>query len=338
MSQITEFLPQLQQLRTVYTDFIELDEMDFDAFRKAVDFYYTHRDVGQFEKMMLDMLFEKDKQTLAIVLSSLKNELDKILEIYYESDAVFDGAEPECNSNNIEMSHHSEIEELIPKLNSCGAEFCEYAAMVNQDVDRPEGLSDDDAWNKYESALAQHQSITEQLYTVYQKHKECDAIAKRYHFNPFASLCDLLETFQEIVEKYLPTEIETVTPTVAPVVIPTVSSAAYFDMGLVSAIHKLCNDQQFEAISELDLYAMLNNQATLAVLKIKSGEKTRICYLIHCLSEKIKGADKAVWRVEMLRKLEISESYYGSKYREPVSDIPSQKSAQFAKELKSILG
>ena len=210
--------------------------------------------------------------------------------------------------------------------------------MVNQDVDRPEDLSDDDAWDKYESALAQHQAITKQLYAVYQKHKECDAIAKRYHFNPFASLCDLLETFQEIVEKYLPTEIETVTPTVAPVVIPTVSSAAYFDMGLVSAIHKLCNDQQFEAISELDLYAMLNNQATLAVLKIKSGEKTRICYLIHCLSEKIKGADKAVWRVEMLRKLEISESYYGSKYREPVSDIPSQKSAQFAKELKSILG
>ncbi|CDN30768.1 hypothetical protein BN938_0663 [Mucinivorans hirudinis] len=148
MSQITEFLPQLQQLRTIYTDFIELDEMDFNAFRKAVDFYYTHRDVGQLEKMMLDMLFEKDKQTLAIVLSSLKNELDKILEIYYESDAVFYGAEPECISNNIEMNHHSEIEELILKLNNCGTEFCEYAAMVNQDVDRPKGLSDDDAWNK----------------------------------------------------------------------------------------------------------------------------------------------------------------------------------------------
>ena len=334
MSQITEFLPQLQQLRTIYTDFIELDEMDFDAFRKAVDFYYTHRDVGQFEKMMLDMLFEKDKQTLAIVLLSLKNELDKILEIYYESDAIFDEAEPECISNNIEMNHHSEIEKLIPKLNSCGAEFCEYAAMVNQDVDRPEGLSDDDAWDKYESALAQHQAITEQLYAVYQKHKECDAIAKRYHFNPFPSLCDLLETFQEIVEKYLPTEIKTVTP----VVTPTVSSAGYFDMGLVSAIHKLCNGEQFEAISELDLYATLNNQATSAVLKIKSGEKTRMCYLIHCLSEKIKGADKAVWRGDMLRKLEISESYYGSKYREPVSDIPSQKSVLFAKELKSILG
>ncbi|CDN30766.1 hypothetical protein BN938_0661 [Mucinivorans hirudinis] len=143
-----------------------------------------------------------------------------------------------------------------------------------------------------------------------------------------------METFQEIVEKYLPTEIKTVTP----VVTPTAPSAGYFDMGLVSAIHKLCNDQQFEAISELDLYATLNNQATSSVLKIKSGEKTRMCYLIHSLSEKIKGADKAVWRVEMLRKLEISESYYSSKYREPVSDIPSQKSMQFAKELKSILG
>lgn len=27
----------------------------------------------------------------------------------------------------------------MPKLNSCGSKFCEYAAMVNQEVDRPEG-------------------------------------------------------------------------------------------------------------------------------------------------------------------------------------------------------
>ena len=28
MIQITEFLPQLQQLRAIYSDFIELDQMD----------------------------------------------------------------------------------------------------------------------------------------------------------------------------------------------------------------------------------------------------------------------------------------------------------------------
>lgn len=31
MNQATEFLPQFQQLRTVYADFIELDQMDFEA-------------------------------------------------------------------------------------------------------------------------------------------------------------------------------------------------------------------------------------------------------------------------------------------------------------------
>lgn len=334
MSQITEFLPQLQQLRTIYTDFIELDEMDFDAFRKAVDFYYRHRDVGQFEKMMLDILFEKDKQTMVIVLSSLKGELAKVIEIYNDNDGTFDDAEPEAFNDDIEMSTCHQIEELVETLNACGAEFADIIDMVSRKTKRPDEVSEDEMWNKYDVILAQHQSITEQLYAAYQKHKECGAIAKRYHFNPFPSLCDLLETFQEIVEKYLPSEIKTVTPTVA----PTAPSAGYFDMGLVSAIHKLCNDEQFEAISELDLYATLNNQATSSELKIKSGEKTRMCYLIHCLSEKIKGADKAVWRGDMLRKLEISESYYGSKYREPVSDIPSQKSVQFAKELKSIFG
>lgn len=336
MTKITEFLPQLQQLRAIYSDFVELDQMDFDVFRKTVDFYYAHRDVGEFEKMMLDILFEKDKQTMAIVLSSLKEELDKILDIYYESDVIFDEAEPECISDNIEMSHYIEIEELIPKLNSCGIEFCEYAQMINQEVDRPEGLSDEDAWEKYESALSQHQAITEQLYEIYQKQKECQAVAKRYHFNPFPSLCDLLETFQEIVEKYLPTEIKTVTPPATPVV-PAVPPAGYFDMGVVSAIHKLCNDEQFESISELDLYSILNNQPCLATLKIKSGEKTRVCYLLHRLSERLKCVGKTEWRNEMLSKLNISQSYYASKYKEPESDIPSRKSEEFAGELREIL-
>lgn len=334
MSQITELLPQLQQLRTIYTDFAELNGMDFDAFRKVVDFYYTHRDVGQFEKMMLNILFEKDKQTMAIVLSSLKGELDKIIKIYNNNDALFDEAEPETISDNVDLSYYAEIEKLVERLNGYGVEFCEASSMINQEIERPEGMSDADAWDKYETALAHHQSITEQLHAINQKQKECQQIAKRYHFNPFASICDLLETFQEIVDKYLPNEVKTVTP----IVTPTVPVEVYFDMGIISAIHKRCNGKQFEPISELNLYIMLNNQTTSPALKIKSGEKTRMCYLIHCLSEKIKGTDKSVWRSDMLHKLEISEDYYGSKYREPVSDIPSQKSVQFAKELKSIFG
>lgn len=333
MSQITDFLPQLQQLRTIYTDFVELDEIDFEAFRKVVDFYHTHRDVGLFEKMMLDILFEKDKQTLTIVLSSLKGELDKILEIYYNNDGIFDESEPEAISDNIEMSNYLQIEELIEKLNGCGAQFCEVADMVNQKVERPEGLSDDDAWNRYDTVLAQHQSITEQLHAVYQKHKECNAIAKRYHFNPFASLCDLLETFQEIVEKYIPSEIKTVTPAVA----ATIPSAGYFDMGLVSAIHKLCNGEQFKDVTEMELYAILNDQPTTAKLVIKEREKTRVCYLIHCLSERIKVGEKLTWRSNILNRLEISESYYTSKYREPASELPSQRSKQFAQILSEIL-
>lgn len=121
---------------------------------------------------------------MAIVLSSLKGELDKILEIYYDNDGIFEESESEAISDNIEMSNYLQIEELIEKLNGCGAEFSEVTNMVDQEVERPEGLSDDDAWDKYEILLAQHQSITEQLHAVYQKHKECNVIAKRYHFNP----------------------------------------------------------------------------------------------------------------------------------------------------------
>ncbi|MGL4519382.1 MAG: hypothetical protein ACRCUJ_06835 [Phocaeicola sp.] len=329
MSQITDFLPQLQQLRRIYVDFIELDQVDFDDYCKVIDFYYAHRDVGQFEKMMLDMLFEKDKQTFAIVLSSLNEELQKTLDLYYDNDAMFDNIEPKSVSDNIEMKYYIDIEKLIGELNQCGAEFTDVADMINRKVEAPEDLSDEDAWDKYEVLLAQHQSITERLYAVYQKHIECNVMAKKYYINPFSDLCDLLEVFQDIVLKYLPSEIkmEPSQPT---------THKSFFNMDIVSSIYNLCNDEQWVAISELEFYKILNNQSTLAELTVNKGETIRICYLIHLLSERLDGTDRVVWRKEILRKLGISESYYSSKYREPVSELPSAKSKQFAKELNTI--
>lgn len=132
--------------------------------------------------------------------------------------------------------------------------------------------------------------------------------------------------------KYLPTEIKIVTPAV----VPTVSSVGYFDMGFVSAIHKLCNGEQFQPISELNLYAILNNQLTSSVLKIKSGEKTRMCILSISLASRLRERTKP-YGVVICSAKEISESYYSSKYREPASEIPSQKSVQFAKGVEANL-
>lgn len=333
MSKITDFLPQIQQVNVLYRKFAEQADFDCKEFRTVVDFYYAHRDVGQFEKMILDVLLEKEKDTTTVLLKSLRSELDKNIEIYDSYDAFFDGIEADEIADNVNTCD-LELEALIKESSKYAEELFSVTDMIDRKAAMPEGVDHHNIWERYEAILDKHKGVTVAIYELYKKREGRKVEAAKYDINPFADICDLCEHFNAIIDKYLPNEIKTVTPAVA----PTASSSGYFDMGLVSAIHKLCNGEQFESVSELELYAILNNHPTMATLKIKSGEKTRVCHLIHRLSEQIKGAEKVTWRGDMLRKLEISESYYSSKYREPVSEIPSQKSEQFAKELKSILG
>lgn len=115
-----------------------------------------------------------------------------------------------------------------------------------------------------------------------------------------------------------------------------ITQSSYFGMGLISEIHKVCNNAQFENISEVDLYSALNLQPANTRLGIKPRETTRVCYLIHKLYQSLKTDDRKEWRTAILEQLEIKESLYKSKYKEPISDIPSRKSEEFAERIKRV--
>ena len=42
------------------------------------------------------------------------------------------------------------------------------------------------------------------------------------------------------------------------------------------------------------------------------------------------------WKAGILKLLDIDDSYYKSKYKEPVSDFPSDSNQKFAKEMEHI--
>jgi hypothetical protein len=148
--------------------------------------------------------------------------------------------------------------------------------------------------------------------------------------NFYSLIYDITVSFQEIInsnfplkKKKEPTKIETET-------------GAYFDMQLVSLIHNECNNIQFENISEVDLYALLNLQPTNAKLVVKSTEGTRMCYLIFKLYDYLKTDNRTDWRTAILESAGIKEDYYQSKYKEPVSEFPSKKSKEFAERINKI--
>ena len=67
-----------------------------------------------------------------------------------------------------------------------------------------------------------------------------------------------------------------------------------------------------------------------------NAEKIRVCYLISLMKEQLPEQDKDKWKEAILKHLDIDEDYYKSKYREPVSDLPSIPNQKFAKEMDGI--
>ena len=110
----------------------------------------------------------------------------------------------------------------------------------------------------------------------------------------------------------------------------------YFSMKLLSLIHEVCIGEQFEEISAPDFYANMNLHPCNCKLKIKPREKIRVCYLIFLMSEKLSKQNRDKWKDGILKLLDIDDSYYKSKYKEPVSDFPSDSNQNFAKEMEHI--
>lgn len=110
----------------------------------------------------------------------------------------------------------------------------------------------------------------------------------------------------------------------------------YFSMKLLSLIHEVCVGEQFEEISAPDFYANMNLHPCNCKLKIKPREKIRVCYLIFLMGEKLPKQDREKWKAGILGLLDIDDSYYKSKYKEPVSDFPSDSNQKFAKEMEHI--
>ena len=187
---------------------------------------------------------------------------------------------------------------------------------------------------RYERCKQEYDREKAKLDELYAKKKQARQEALQYLKNHCGDIYRLDGSLLAILEKYMTgqkkkegEEKEAATPTPSP---------TYFPMKLLSAVYEKCNGEQFEAISELDFYASMNLQPCEGKLIIRPREKARVCYLIFLMGETLHKPDREKWRKDIMNLLGIDDTYYKSKYKEPVSDFPSDGNQIFAKEMQSI--
>lgn len=333
---IQTMIPQYGELNRIYRDYIDNYAFSFDRQKFISDFYQEYNDMKSFEAAILELVLDKQKEQYTLILNSLKTEIEKSIQAY-EIRPLSDRAIERACYQHMER-YSQEIEAQLDVTRSLSKPLNE-ANNRYDSIGYREHTAEEEkqAEKEYERCKAEYDREKAKLNKLYDQQKATRTEAFQYMKNCCADIYRQSCLFLDILKKYIPDgKQENKSSEPISQQETTGEQQEYFSMKLLSLIHEVCEGEQFEEISAPDFYANMNLHPCNCKLKIKPREKIRVCYLIFLMSEKLSKQDRDKWKDRILKLLDIDDSYYKSKYKEPVSDFPSDSNQNFAKEMEHI--
>ena len=335
--EIQIMIPQYGELNRIYSDFIISHTFSFDKQKFITDFYKQYNDTTAFEAAILELVLDKHKEQYTLILNSLRTEIEKNI-LIYEKHPLFDDEIISRVCYNFAGRYDTDIEAQLRVTQKLSKPLNE-AYNRYDSIGYREHTAEEEkqAEKEYERCKAEYDKERAKLNELYDQQKAARKEAFQYMKNRCADIYRQSCLFLDILKKYIPDGNRQDEPS-KPISQQetTEEQQEYFSMKLLSLIHEVCIGEQFEEISALDFYANMNLHPCNCKLKIKPREKIRVCYLIFLMSEKLSKQDRDKWKDRILKLLDIDDSYYKSKYKEPVSDFPSDSNQNFAKEMECI--
>lgn len=344
---IQNLIPRYGELNRIYKDWIESHAFSFEKQKMIADFHSEYNDITAFEKSILELVLHVSQEQYILLLKSLKKEVRENIQLYetrrLPSNFVIEHV-CDLHTNMYREAIKEQMEETVKLHKPLNEANNRYDSIGYREHTAEE---EEQAEREYERLKTEYDREKEKLDKLYDLQKEAGKEASRYFENRCDDIYLLSQHFMNILVKYVPDE-ENRNNDSQPIQEVKEEQKEeskekeegkqqhgheYFSMKLLSAIHEACVNEQFEAISEPDFYASMNLHPDKCKLKIKPREKVRVCYLLSLMGETLSKPDKDEWLKGIKKLLGIGESYYRSKYKEPVSDFPSDSNQKFAKEM-----
>lgn len=323
--QITNILPQYTQLNAIISEVSNRNSIEFAQQQFVADFYTQFDNIQSFEAMLIDLTMSAKPERHKTLSESLSIEIQNNIRLISSNKIVLENLNIEKTCDNFANQYEVQISNQLYNTQKRWKELSEVNNLLDMIGFREHTESEEKRlWEKHETLTEKYNKEKALLNDLYEKQNVARKTAEKYQDNYFPKILTLSQKLSEIVQKYI---LKTV---------HSLPEGIFFNMKTASEIHKICNNTIFENLSETDFYTAINLLATDKILKLKQGEKTRACFLIYKMYESIKSHNKTEWRTSILQQLEIDESYYKSKYKEPISEVPSRKSEQFAREIKEL--
>ena len=329
-------IPRYGKLNKIYTEIMSGGSFSFEKQQFISGFYREYGDTQTFETALISLILEMDATHYSVLLNSLKREIENNISTYNTCKEFFDRLDTGYVCRQHESRFDWGIDRQMKVTNEYYRELMEANGSLEAVGFREHDRQEEELLERrYERCKREYDKEKARLDELYKQKEQAKREALQCLKNHCGDICRLSGSLLAILEKYLTDqkkkegeEKEAVTAQTTP---PT-----YFPMKLLSAVYEKCNGEQFEAVSELDFYANMNLQPYESRLKIRPREKARVCYLIFLMGETLPKPDREKWKEDIMNLPGIDDTYYKSKYKEPVSDFPSDSNQEFAKEMRSI--
>lgn len=324
METIKEIIPRFGVLNTICGQVVSGLRFDFEQQRFVSEFYRQIEDVPAFEQAIIGLALEVETERATVLLKSLAKEVAEYISTYIANQPLFDGLDIDI----VCRQYHNRFDWNIQKQSAITNESSLALREVGNSIELAQGEPDVALQLEYEHRKREYKEQRKMLNELYAMKEQAKNEVLPCLVNRFGDICSVGERLLTVIDKYVS----------AQMVLESSSDYAttYFSMKLISAVYELCNGVQFEQMSEPDFYAALNLQSSTTPLKILPREKGRVCYLVYLLSEQLPKPQREDWRNAVLDRLDISLPFYSSKYKEPVSDFPSEANQEFAQNLSAI--
>ena len=332
MKEISLFIPELSSVCKIYSGVISGSGITCEDALTLVAFINSFPSVHDVESGIMDLVLKAPTERLEIVLKSLHTDLGRIVTLYKNNSRYFDRMDLRLLWYTPLLYVKKDIEAQKTKTQEASDELKE--ASNSYEMTPFNGMSKDEAAvleRRVDKLTVEYQKEKAKLQNFYTKRKSLEEERWSVPTDIFRLIYLKCHGLLPVVEKYYnkPVKKNNEQP---------VRTELYLSMSLLASVHELCNGRQFEDLAAIDFFHALNLHQTSKPLEVCKNEKVRVCYLIHQLSEKIDKGTRSEWIGAMLRNTGIEQEYYRSKYREPISDLPSKKNKEFAEALKGILG
>lgn len=208
MNHITDFLPQYRELNTLFTNVVNKGVVSYGGQKVITEFYRQFSDVKSFEKMILDIVLEKDKPTCDLLLSGIKTEIENNIRLY-------ESARESLNAIDILKicTEKANWGDYAIKLQSeVVAEYSKEVNQINGSLDAigfREHTQQEEArlWQQHEYQTKRYNEEKEKLTSLYYQKRIEETEVAQYSENLFGKIYNLSLSFLAVLNCYLTHEV-----------------------------------------------------------------------------------------------------------------------------------